>query len=356
MEEKENVSEVTYEATPEKKNKSKKGLIIALVIAFVLIAGAILTVILVINNSESSSGKDDDNSSRKSSKVKKEEVPKRKANEFADYALNFMKAAETKYVYDSIDDEPSTCYEISDLADFIEFESSYEGKVILKVDKDGDITNKYIYMTNGKYMIIDEDSESISKNPQKYVEVYSEDDWEDDYTVCSNTKKTVKEKVVSSDDDEDDNSLDDSINILKERKAILDDNNKTTVDIDGHKVGLTSRMKYSKESGANIISTNEYDAMLNIYKDSYDKYVADKSIIKKSIEAVGGTDITYGTSNYGGYEVLLYHYKLQGYDCDHILLKLNKDYTILYQVSYNPGKDHGYTNLDLINIAKNTTL
>ena len=81
-------------------------------------------------------------------------------NSFADEAMNYLKAAETKYVEGALD--PSTqsgstvVYKVNaDLNQQYVSKSGYYGKVVLTIDNAGNVTNKQIWITDCKnYMIL----------------------------------------------------------------------------------------------------------------------------------------------------------------------------------------------------------
>lgn len=103
-------------------------------------------------------------------------------NAFADEALNYAKAAETKYVADSLDNKAKECYTLKELDGFISNSNNYTGKVRLLTNSTGEITAKYVSLSdNKKYMILDYNT--------KYLDEYSVYDfsntlWGSTYTTC----------------------------------------------------------------------------------------------------------------------------------------------------------------------------
>lgn len=77
---------------------------------------------------------------------------------FIDEVINFGKAAETKYVADSLSSsnplESVVCYNISDLSGtYVTSDDNYSGKVVLTISND--TITKAVTMTNKKYYVVD---------------------------------------------------------------------------------------------------------------------------------------------------------------------------------------------------------
>lgn len=109
---------------------------------------------------------------------KAENDPKKSA--FVDTALNVAKAAETKYIAESNINgkNESVCYTISDLKDYATL-NGYEGKV--EIDKYDNDTIKKVYLSDGKYMILGNDSSYLNEYS---VFDYSTTLWDSSYSTC----------------------------------------------------------------------------------------------------------------------------------------------------------------------------
>ena len=102
-------------------------------------------------------------------------------NAFVDEALNYAKAAETKYVSDSLNNKAKECYTLKELSGYVSNPNNYTGKVRLLTDSKGEVTTKYVSLSdNKKYMILDYNT--------NYLDEYGVYDfstlWGSSYTTC----------------------------------------------------------------------------------------------------------------------------------------------------------------------------
>lgn len=169
-----------------KDNKKIKFIIITSIIVIILITSII---IVSINSTSTKKDKKEENQYN----IEQEKINK---NNFKDVASNFLKAAETSYVeeytsYGLKSDNKYNLYTINELNDKYFSETTYtnefsksKGCVIVEINDNGDVINKYIYITNNNYMIYNSSDKDIINNSEKVIEKYNRNKWKNDYEKC----------------------------------------------------------------------------------------------------------------------------------------------------------------------------
>ena len=119
--------------------------------------------------------------------VEKEEAERAIAAEktlLKDDAINFGKAAETKYVSDSLSNSnmpKEKCYTVKELQEngYVSKKEGYNGKIIITAN--GDNLTANVYFTNGKYMVKNFTYKQIDDD----VVLQYKDSWKTEYETCN---------------------------------------------------------------------------------------------------------------------------------------------------------------------------
>ena len=165
-----------------KKNKKSFKSILTIVIPIIIILAATIAVICVINNSSDKKNKKDASEEAKNIIYLKKEL-------FAEEVINYAKAAGTGYVDYSLRDKIKKIFTVEELTSkYIKGTYDFKGCIIVTVEKNDDITDETVYITDGTYMIIGKTAKEISKDISSVVKEYDSSLWKKDYESCKNLK------------------------------------------------------------------------------------------------------------------------------------------------------------------------
>ena len=176
------MSTIKHSNKKVKKNKKSFKSILTIIIPTIIILAATIVVICVINNSSDKKNKKDSSEEEKNIVYLKKEL-------FAEEVINYAKAAGTGYVDYSLRDKVKKIFTVEELTSkYIKGSYDLKGCIIVTVEKNNDITDETVYITDGTYMIIGKTAKDISKNISSVVNEYDSSLWKKDYESCKNIK------------------------------------------------------------------------------------------------------------------------------------------------------------------------
>lgn len=160
--------------------KTLKWILIITIPTLLILAGIIITI-CIINNSSDTDDEPDTPRETETMSYKQKQI-------FADEAINFAKAAETAYVDKFLDGDGEYMFTAKELLDeyITKGDHDFKGCIVVEIDRNGYVGDKTVYLTNGKYMIVDETVEDIVDDIDYAVEEYDSYLWEKDYESCKN--------------------------------------------------------------------------------------------------------------------------------------------------------------------------
>lgn len=303
-----------YNSGKPNKNKKKIIIITSIIVGLIVVIGTIFLILFIL--------KKVDNSEK---------------NKFIDDAINIAKAAETAYVADALNSEEKLKYTIDDLEDKYLDNTKYSGCVVLDVD--GDNITKRIYITDGKYMIVNKNlmSYDFDEDSVKEYDSYGKNGWKYKYEFCdigdeettieeSNEKieqETLEEQETTKNEETKTNTKNNA-SVQKEnntnKQSVTDSNNSIKQNDSSNEISVSKKnatksaqsyLRYSNFSRKGLIEQLEYEKFTN--EDA--TYAVDSLNVNWNEQALGSAKSYLRTSAFSK-KRLVEQLKYEGFTTD----------------------------------------
>ncbi|MCR5787780.1 MAG: hypothetical protein K6G37_01680 [Bacilli bacterium] len=127
-------------------------------------------------------------------------------------------------------------------------------------------------------------------------------------------------------------------------------------NINGFKINVPDGLTLETSEEQDIIISQSYTAILSINYEPYSKYLKNIEATREELESKGAIEVSNSKEEFGGYDTVLFKYKLDDLDSELYILKLNDGLVLKYEVTYNERADESYTPIELLSIVRGIEL